>query len=101
MPFFALPARYEIKSTASHYVQLRGRPEGSRKPLRSLGFWSPLADETEDTEYWGNPATHIRYDMCVEEVTIRIPRDLSHKIDESKESMPGLAHQYFWFCRGC
>jgi hypothetical protein len=100
MPFFALPRKIRDKIYRESLCPTERTPRGVQKATEVVRLLGAVRGR-DRYRVLGDSGDAYRYHMCVEAVTIRIPRDLSRKSDESKESIPALAHQYFWFCRGC
>lgn len=70
-----------------------------RRRIKHIGFphWSTSANDHSGTEYWAPLHDFIIHHMHVISVTIQVPRDLVHGIDEAKEARPAPDPEWYWW----
>lgn len=71
----------------------------SRRHIKDIGFTrrSTCADDAGCTEFWEPLCTFIFRCTSICSVTIQVPRDCNHGIDEAKESSRAPNGEFYWW----
>ena len=78
---------------------LGGLRPSSRRRIRDIGFAreSTSADDNDCRAFWDPLSTFIGCHMSLRSVTIQVPHDINHEIDETKEARPAPDEEWYWW----
>ena len=78
---------------------LKRLPPNSRRRIKAIRFTDDTtsAEDYSNRMHWDPHCVFITYRMCLDSVTIQVPLDSTHGIDESKETRPAPSGEWYWW----
>lgn len=92
--------RFTFDSDARSALKfLKGLRPSFRRQIRDIAFAreSTSADDNDCRAFWDPLSTFIGSHMSLCSVTIQVPRDINHEIDETKEARPAPDEEWYWW----